>query len=72
MGDHDRLLATADELLCSSICSLSLPFFLREVALVIFTRGGHSVTIVPDGQACVDRYFTESFDVVSMDIKMPS
>jgi CheY-like chemotaxis protein len=43
----------------------------QKIALIWLTRNGHSVTIVPDGQACVDRYCAESFDVVLMDIKMP-
>lgn len=43
----------------------------QKIARIWLTRNGHSVTIVPDGQACVDRYCAESFDVVLMDIKMP-
>ena len=43
----------------------------QQIARVWLSRNGHSVTIVPDGQACVDRYCAESFDVVLMDIKMP-
>ena len=43
----------------------------QKIARIWLTRGGHSVTIVPDGQSCVDRYCSESFDVVLMDIKMP-
>ena|SRR6185437_5671195 len=43
----------------------------QKIARIWLTRNGHSVTIVPDGQACVDRYCSESFDVVLMDIKMP-
>jgi CheY-like chemotaxis protein len=43
----------------------------QQIARIWLTRGGHSVTIVPDGQSCVDRYCTGSFDVVLMDIKMP-
>jgi len=42
----------------------------QQIARIWLTRGGHSVTIVPDGQSCVDRYSSESFDVVLMDIKM--
>ena len=43
----------------------------QKIARIWLTRGGHSVTIVPDGQSCVDRYCSESFDVILMDIKMP-
>ena len=43
----------------------------QQIARIWLTRGGHSVTVVPDGQSCVDRYCSESFDVVLMDIKMP-
>jgi two-component system sensor histidine kinase/response regulator len=43
----------------------------QQIARIWLTRGGHSVTIVPDGQSYVDRYCSESFDVVLMDIKMP-
>ncbi len=43
----------------------------QKIARIWLTRNGHSVTIVPDGQACVDRCCAESFDVVLMDIKMP-
>jgi CheY-like chemotaxis protein len=43
----------------------------QQIARIWLTRGGHSVTTVPNGQSCVDRYCSESFDVVLMDIKMP-
>ncbi len=43
----------------------------QKIARIWLTREGHSVTIVPDGQSCVDRYCSEPFDVILMDIKMP-
>jgi CheY-like chemotaxis protein len=43
----------------------------QKIARIWLTRGGHSVTIVPDGQSCVEQYRLEKFDVVLMDISMP-
>lgn len=44
----------------------------QKIARIWLTRGGHSVTVVPDGLSCVNRYCSEPFDVVLMDIKMPA
>jgi CheY-like chemotaxis protein len=43
----------------------------QKIARIWLTRRGHSITIVPDGQSCVERYRSEKFDVVLMDISMP-
>ncbi len=43
----------------------------QKIAYIWLTRGGHSVTIVPDGQSCVERYRSEKFDVILMDVSMP-
>jgi CheY-like chemotaxis protein len=43
----------------------------QKIVRIWLTRGGHSVTIVPDGQSCVERFRSEKFDVVLMDIAMP-
>jgi DNA-binding response OmpR family regulator len=36
----------------------------QKIARIWLTRRGHSITIVPDGQSCVERYGSEKFDVV--------
>jgi osomolarity two-component system sensor histidine kinase NIK1 len=43
----------------------------QKIARIWLTRGGHSITIVPDGQSCVERYRSEKFEVILMDITMP-
>ena len=43
----------------------------QKVAYIWLTRTGHSVTVVPDGQSCVERYRSEKFDVILMDVSMP-
>jgi CheY-like chemotaxis protein len=43
----------------------------QKIARIWLTRSGHSITIVPDGQSCVERFRSEKFDVVLMDISMP-
>ena len=43
----------------------------QKIAYIWLTRTGHSVTIVPDGQSCVERYRSEKFDVILMDVSMP-
>jgi CheY-like chemotaxis protein len=43
----------------------------QKIARIWLSREGHSITIVPDGQSCVDRYRSERFDVIFMDISMP-
>lgn len=42
-------------------------FLARE----LIEMRGHVACIVPDGQAAVDRWSTESFDVILMDLQMP-
>jgi CheY-like chemotaxis protein len=43
----------------------------QKIARIWLTRSGHSITIVPDGQSCVERFRSEKFDLVLMDISMP-
>lgn len=43
----------------------------QKIVRIWLTRRGHSITIVPDGQSCVEHYRSERFDVVLMDISMP-
>jgi len=43
----------------------------QQIARIWLTRAGHSVTVVPDGQSCVERYRSEKFDVILMDVSMP-
>jgi CheY-like chemotaxis protein len=35
----------------------------QKIARIWLTRSGHSITIVPDGQSCVERFRSEKFDV---------
>lgn len=43
----------------------------QKIVQIWLTRRGHSITIVPDGQSCVEHYRSQRFDVVLMDISMP-
>ena len=43
----------------------------QKVAVSLLSRLGHVVTVAPHGQAAVDAYQRESFDLILMDVQMP-
>jgi two-component system sensor histidine kinase/response regulator len=43
----------------------------QKVAVSLLSRLGHAVTVAPDGQAAVDAYQRQSFDLILMDVQMP-
>jgi two-component system, sensor histidine kinase and response regulator len=43
----------------------------QRVAESLLSRLGHVVTVAADGQAAVDAYRTQPFDVILMDVQMP-
>ncbi|MBC7907674.1 MAG: response regulator [Rhodospirillaceae bacterium] len=43
----------------------------QKVAVGLLAKGGHQVTVVPDGRAAVDAVRDGSFDLVLMDMQMP-
>ncbi len=42
-----------------------------RLATALLTKLGHAATVVGDGQAAVDAYARESFDLILMDVQMP-
>jgi two-component system, sensor histidine kinase and response regulator len=43
----------------------------QKVAVAMLSRLGHHVVVAPDGQAAIDAYRREVFDVILMDVQMP-
>ena len=43
----------------------------QKVAVSLLSRLGHEVTVAPDGQAAVDAYRRQPFDLILMDVQMP-
>ena len=43
----------------------------QTLAVRLLEKRGYSVTVAPDGQACVEAFQTGGFDLVLMDIQMP-
>lgn len=43
----------------------------QRVATLFLKKMGHSVTVANDGQAAIDAYGREQFDIILMDVQMP-
>jgi CheY-like chemotaxis protein len=43
----------------------------QKVAVAMLSRLGHHVVVAPDGQAAIDAYRREVFDIILMDVQMP-
>jgi two-component system sensor histidine kinase/response regulator len=43
----------------------------QKMAIGLLTRWGHNVTLAENGQAAIDRWQTDSFDLILMDVQMP-
>ena len=43
----------------------------QKVGIALLSRFGHTVTVAPNGQAAIDAYRREPFDLILMDVQMP-
>jgi signal transduction histidine kinase/CheY-like chemotaxis protein len=43
----------------------------QKVAVSLLSRLGHELTVAPNGQAALDAYRSQTFDVILMDVEMP-
>jgi two-component system, sensor histidine kinase and response regulator len=43
----------------------------QKVAVALLSRLGHELTVAPNGQAAIDAYRRQTFDVILMDVEMP-